>query len=303
MPPPRRRKGKSTKRKRKAIPKGFRHAKRKYDEAEASQRTFVPRFFMRTKEKARVIFLDSEPHTVLEHVIPDGINQRTGKRKFRNITSPKTWDSEADDPLVDAGNKPATVWYFTILDGRQRETRDGKKVRWEKKIIGFKMQAYDILRRRLARIKKRSGGKKGLRFAVFECRRGSSDREPSTGIDWEYIGHHNRAKVAKLAKMGNREATIESIDFDDVLGLLPAKELRGIAKRFEAKMDSGEDDDYEDDDDLDDDDEPSDEIFDDDDEDEDDDEDDDDGDDDDDLEEDEDDDDDNLDDDEDEDDE
>jgi hypothetical protein len=282
MPPPRRRK-KASKRKGKAIPKGFKHASRKFDEAEASQRTFVPRFFMKTKEKARVVFLDAEPHTVLEHVIPDGVNQRTGKRKFRNITSPKTWDNEADDPLVDAGNKPATVWYFTILDGRQRETRDGKKVKWEKKIIGFKMQAYDILRRRLARIKKRSGGKKGLRFAVFECRRGSSDREPSTGIDWEFIGHLPRAKIARMAKMADREATIEPIDFDDVLGLIPAKELRGIAKRFEAKMDSGEDDDYEDDDDLDDDDEPSDEIFDDDDKDKDDD-----GDDDDDLEEDED---------------
>lgn len=262
--PPKRRKKKS--RKGKAIPKGFKHAKRKFDEAEAAQRTFVPRFFMGTKEKTRVIFLDNEPHTILEHVIPDGKSQRTGKRKFRNITSPKTWDNEADDPLVDAGNKPATVWYFTILDGRKRENRDGKQVRWEKKIIGFKMQAYDILRRRLSRIKKRSRGKKGLRFAVFECRRGSSSREPSTGIDWEYIGHYDRAKIAKLAKMADREATIESIDFDDVLGLLPAKELRAIAKRFEAKMDTGDDDDddYEDDDD--DDDEPSDEIFDDDDE-------------------------------------
>ncbi len=219
MPPRRRTKKKTTKRKGKSIPKGFQHAKRKYEEAEANVRTYINRFFMKTKEKTRVIFLDAEPHTVLEHVLPDGMNQRTGKRKFRNITSPKTWDNEAEDPIVDAGNKPATVWYFTILDGRKRENRDGKTIKWEKKIIGFKMQAYDIIRRRLARIKKRSKGKKGLRFAVFECRRGSSDREPSTGIDWEYIGHYDRAKIAKLAKMADREATIEPIDFDDVLGL------------------------------------------------------------------------------------
>lgn len=260
--PPKRGKKKTGKRK---MPRGYRHAEEKFEEAEARRGSFALRFFLKNKEKARVIFLDSEPCTVMEHVIREGKNPRTGKPKYNNYTSPRTWGDDESDPLIDAGNRPATVFYYTVLDGRERKTQDGKKVRWEKKMLGLKAQAYDVVRRRAATIKKRSKGGKSLLYAVFTVTRGSSSREPSTGIDWEYIGHYSRKKILQMVRKYDADATTEGIDFDEVLAVLPEKELKSVAKRFERKIEDDADAEDEYDEDLDDDDdEPSDAIFDDD---------------------------------------
>ena len=106
---------------------------------EVKNRNSFLRFWLKVDESARVTFLDSEGFFVYEHNLK--LNGKYGNYY--------TCRREMDEcPLCDSGLYPSFSAYFTVIDHREFETRDGKKFKNQKRLFAAKGPIIKALAKR-----------------------------------------------------------------------------------------------------------------------------------------------------------
>jgi len=82
--------------------------------------------------------------------------------------------------------------FFTVIDTHEFTDKSGKKRSNEKKLLVAKENVAEKMKRKFLRLNEEG---QGLRGAMFEVFRTSSDKSPSVGEDFEYIKHIDMSAV------------------------------------------------------------------------------------------------------------
>lgn len=214
------------------LPSGYKVASDRFDEQKSHRRDFVPRFYLPNDKTAKVVFLDDKPVVVEEHSVRRTSSK--GNKYWDRAVSPATYGDP--DPLKDAGGRTSTVAYYTIVSlTKYRDSKGNIHVN-EKMLLGLKQQAFDVVKRKRARILERSNREQNLVGAVFEVTRGSDKKEPSTGIDWSYVEHMPRKEILALLRKGAKqgeEVSLDPFDYPTVLAPADLALLKREARRLE----------------------------------------------------------------------
>jgi len=169
----------------------------------------VPRFRLKPNEGARIVFVDSDGFYINEHNL--SINGYFGNY----FTCTKDFTGEC--PICSStrkDKKAVLTGYYTIIDTREFERKDGTKAKNTKLLYPAKSSVIKML----AEKKKQYGTLAGL---VFDVKR-YSEKDPNCGITVEYVG-----KVKSLtAKFG--EGADVSIDYEKVLAVPTDEEYSTI---------------------------------------------------------------------------
>jgi len=133
-------------------------------------RNKVGRFWLKTGEKAKIIFVDDDGFYC-------DIHQFKWRDKWNNFAT--CVKDVKPCPLCDAGLYPTWTAHYTIIDTREFEV-NGKKYKNVKKLFPAKGEVIQII----ADLKEKYGSLVGR---VFEVKRYGA-KEPNTGTHFEYIG-------------------------------------------------------------------------------------------------------------------
>jgi len=126
------------------------------------------RFFMRSGEEKKVIFLTSNPPVIKEHNIK--LNGKWG-----NTFTCLAQMGQAC-PLCDSGDRPSDVGFFSIIDRTEFTDKNGVKRADSVKVFPAKYKVLAQLKKFALKYEK-TGGLVGREFEVSR----SSDKAPSTG--------------------------------------------------------------------------------------------------------------------------
>ena len=149
---------------------GIKEKKRLDKEAELRKEKYVPRFWLKKGEKARVIFLDDEGFYCHVHQLNIGgswDNYITCTNEFKPC------------PLCEDGNRPTFVGHYSIIDLREYTKKDGTVVKYSKRIFPAKSSVIQ----RLYDLKKKYGTLVGRMFEITRY-----DNDPNCGGSVDYIG-------------------------------------------------------------------------------------------------------------------
>ena len=177
----------------------------------------VYRFWMPKGKEQRITFLDGV-------LTKDGM---MGQPVFyeHNLFLNGTWKNwfictrdEEPCPLCMAGNKPAMVSPFTIVDHAEwTSKRDGKVHRNEIRLFIAKAATLKKLERKADKL---GGSLVGVTFEVF---RSEDDKAPSVGDEFEYVDRNELPGVRE--KYG---AHCAPVNYEDAIPYLTAAEMRNL---------------------------------------------------------------------------
>lgn len=159
------------------------------ERADASKSLY--RYWMRPGDSRRITFLDGKLDAdgmldvgyFYEHCVPDG-------GKFANVMctlkndDPSTGRSESC-PICEAGDEPAYVAAFTVLDWEPWEDREGKEHEYRRRLYVPKFKTLKKLQTKATRLAEKEGTD-GLVGVTFDVTR-SSDRSERVGDDFELV--------------------------------------------------------------------------------------------------------------------
>ena len=178
----------------------------------------VGRFFMKEREKGMITFVGKDDGFFLfEH------NLKLNGKWGNFVTCTKDWKP---CPVCEAGHKPTYTAYYTVIDHREFELKNGpkagQKVKNRKLLYPAKGSTMTIL----AELKKTH---KTLIGKTFEVQRLSSE-DPNCGRDFSAKGALNDAQwkaLAAAAKVPMAEYKAD-IDYRKVLKPMTEEELAGM---------------------------------------------------------------------------
>lgn len=197
---------------------GFSTAKKENRNAKKRREAgFVPfRFYVTEGSEARLIVLDKEPFFMYEH----------------NWKGPKGYWDQHCRCIKEIGNCPACqhhnkegyyVMMLTVLDTRPYKNRDGKTVKYSRKLLPIKQGMIP----KYERLYKQKGTFRGMVITV--CRDG--DKEPRTGgsVDLnKWVSEENLKKYRMKNQDGKTILLSEPVDYAKVFAMPTEAELREV---------------------------------------------------------------------------
>lgn len=131
---------------------------------------YAPRFMLKPKESAHVVFVDSNPFFIYEH------NLQIGKRWGNYVTCMK--EIQTCD-TCDSDRKSTYTGYLTVIDRREFINRTtGKKVQNRKVLYPAKGSTID----RIKVLKQKHGDLTGMEFKITRY----TKDDPNCGTDFEF---------------------------------------------------------------------------------------------------------------------
>lgn len=182
----------------------------------------VPRFFLKAKEEAVLIFVDDTGIFINEH------NLKIDGRWGNFVTCTKEFKP---CPVCDGDRRSTYTGYFTVIDTREFEIKSGpnqgKKIKNRKILYPAKGAALAILEE----LKGKYGSLVGRAFKV----RRTSDTDPNCGRDFDHIGKMNVSDLKKLPA-----DAMKPFDYKKILSPLTDKELADMGFGDEGLMGAAE---------------------------------------------------------------
>jgi hypothetical protein len=195
---------------------GFEQAKTEIKKAKKKQEQRQNQAFrvrMEIGEERKVVILDAgEPFFMYEH---------------HYETTPGKWDG-FDRCIRDSGDCPACrklgregyyVMMLTVIDMKPYKDKNGKIVKYSKKLLPVKHAMIPKFQRLYEKLKG------NMRGAVLLLQR-DNDKAPSTGNDHEYLKTYSEAKLKELAVAVKNPDLIKPCDYDKAFPRPTEKELR-----------------------------------------------------------------------------
>lgn len=190
-------------------------AKQALDKAEALSKMLkeksVPRFWLKPDTQADIVFIDDDGFWCEVHTIKQG-------NQFIKATC-----SAGIRPcplcLIDK-NRPAGIVFFTVIDLRPYEKKDGTQVKYSKILL----PARRTLAKQIFEFKEKYGSLRGLRFTLKRY----TDKDASCGIIVGEAHRHpnGKIKIYDLTKLGKDFAI--PYDYEKVLAPLTEEELKAF---------------------------------------------------------------------------
>lgn len=188
---------------------------RKIQEERAAQ--YGPnRFWLKVGSSAKVTFLDTEGFYFHEHDLQ--INGKWGN----HFTCLKDF---SECPLCDAGHRSGYVCAYTIIDHSEYETKNGGKVKNQKKLLIVRPAVINKLSRR------RETLEGNLTHGLFLFTRDSKD-ECRTGEDIEFVKRLDPKDLVKFKPKDSKESDenwLKPFDYMKLFEPKPVEELRKLA--------------------------------------------------------------------------
>jgi len=185
----------------------------KEKEVEGRQKNYVSRFWLPSDKSTHIVFLDDNPPIIEEHQLKINGDWRNWYTCLRMLGE--------TCPLCEAGDKPYTVGFYTVMDMTEWEDSKGKKHQYELKLFPAKFKTLQVLKRLSAK-------RESLAGAMFEVYRSSSDA-PNTGDVFDY--EHKMSKDEILAF--NPEA--KSFDYSEILKPKNVADLMALLKNIASR--------------------------------------------------------------------
>ena len=206
-----------------------------FEGEQASRKDFVQRIYLPVNSKKRVCFISDKPQKLgtvssvaLVHYLRLKSN-KTGKTYNSMVTSPTTLDSDASDPLIDAGSKPKATIHFTVVDLSGWTDKNGvKKGKRTKALLAPKSESGAVL---LANIKVQRKQGKELHGSVYIVQRSTNPMSPNTGDIFMYQKHLSDAKLLEMLRSVDPKATLDEMNISELLAPPSEKELKILAKQ------------------------------------------------------------------------
>lgn len=171
----------------------------------------VARLWLKPGEEAHVIFVDDEPVWCERHVV------KVGDKKFVEFTC-----LSPDEPCpicLKEGKRPLGITYYTVIDLRQYERRDGTLVKHNKVLL----PARRTLAKQIIDFKNKFGSLVGLRAILKRY----SQQDPSCGIIIDFVRDNKGVpKKYNLSALG-KDYTIP-FDYEKVLAPPTKEELKAF---------------------------------------------------------------------------
>ncbi len=191
---------------------GFETAQRKIEEAKSQYGPM--RFWLKQGGSAKVTFLDSEGFYFQEHNLK--INGKWGNY----FTCLKDF---SECPLCESGDRSGYMCAYTIIDHSKYETKQGKVIQNQKKLLVVRPQVMNKLARR------REALEGNLQFGVFRFSRDGA-QECSTGEDIEFVKRLSKADVLKFKPAGGTMSDEEWLAPFDYMTLFAPKSVDELRK-------------------------------------------------------------------------
>lgn len=193
---------------------GYEEAKRKQEEA---KNAYGPmRFWLKPGTSAKVTFLDTEGFYFSEH------NLKVDGKWGNYYTCMKDF---SECPLCDMGDRPSYVCAYTIIDHSEFETKQGKKIKNQKRLLVVKPAVMNKLARR------RETLEGNLQYGLFLFSRDGA-QECSTGEDIEFIKRLSRDDLLRFKPTDSKQSDDEFLapfDYRKLFAPKPVDELRKIS--------------------------------------------------------------------------
>jgi len=208
-------------------------------EAREKRRSIPWRFFLKTGQSSRIIFLDDftreravelpSGEVVQRVLVPFAFNEH-------NLTIDGDWKNwltclaRTDPPclICNAGHYKYYIGMYTILS----EWLDKDDVaHWSKRLYAAKLDGIERVRKEQAKIERKTGDKQ-LQFALFEVSR-LSDRSVVTGDDFDFDKRMTRADVEALLPtpaQGQEPLTLDPYPYEEMFAPWPRKKLEELLK-------------------------------------------------------------------------
>ncbi len=181
----------------------------------------IRRFYLKRGESADVIFLDDEAFIIREHCI--WVEDDFGNHRAVYFTCCR--DVEDKCPLCEAGNKPYNIGYFTVIDERTYNDKNGNAIKRGKVLYGGKVTILEKLKNK----KKIRGSFVNRRAVIF---RSDSPNSPTSGDDIEFMEQVETKEVPF-----DYVKELEPLSYDKLLA--EYKNLKLSSKVVVKKADSG----------------------------------------------------------------
>ena len=212
--------------------RGWAASRQAIEEQKAAAKNNAFDFYLKNGAGADIIFLDDDPIIAKKHTIP------AGAKRYLNFLC-----LGEGCPGCEAGNRPATVGFFTVLllthvpavdepkwdsehdwdlieDADEIRTKDGNLIKNPVRLLTAKQGTLGILDRQFDK----RDGLVGARFQVF---RTHDSKSPNVGDQWDFDTKYTEEQIAIL------NPNAEPLDYDKALPILSADEisrqLNGVA--------------------------------------------------------------------------
>jgi len=178
----------------------------------------IQRFYLKGDTSAKITFLDNPAFFFHEH------NLNMNGKWFNYFTCIKDFDT---CPICESGDSAGYVLAATVIDHSTWKDDQGEQQGHRKRLFIAKGKARQLILRRIE-----SQGKDGepgdLTGCVFECARGSSPTECSTGEDIQFLA--KLPNLSSLLKYAPKDAKdyLEPIDYAKLLAPMTPKKLREV---------------------------------------------------------------------------
>lgn len=189
--------------------------------ADAERKTrYAPfRFYLKEGEVTRLTFLDGillpngllNQTSVYEHMIARG----PGQKGFDNYSCTK---EQEQCPICEEGDFSNLNNFFTVLDHRPYENKDGKTVPYQKRLYACRGDT-------IKRLQAKATMYGGLVGVTFEVRR-IGKTSPGVGSDYDYVSKDSIADIASY--FGVKIEEFAPKDYEKEITYLTADELRKI---------------------------------------------------------------------------
>lgn len=181
-----------------------------YSPSVREEKPRVYRFWLERDSSKEVIFLDDEnevpnayEHRVL--TVGGGVDFVLCMKNFGDVSC----------PLCESGNKRYFVYYLTVIDVDGYVTRDGRTIRYVKRVMPLKKKAAEALRKQLELWKKRYPNLTLKNLRVVVSRLGLRDA-PATGDRFELVKPMTQEEMNELVEKGY-VSDLDPVDIEDVV--------------------------------------------------------------------------------------
>ena len=143
------------------------------------------RYWMKSGTSNKIVFITEEPQVVLwEHQIKLGKEYRNWCTCLRHLSVQCPLCEIADQRV-----KLSKAGVFTIIDRSEYEIKKGDRagevVKDTKRLLMAKQSTWELIGRRAKKLKEKGFGLRGAEFTVT---RGTTEKSPSVGDDFEFEG-------------------------------------------------------------------------------------------------------------------
>jgi len=192
---------------------GYEHAKKIQEEQQAA---YGPtRFWLKPGNSAKLTFLDTEGFYFHEH------NLQISGKWGNHYTCLRDF---SECPLCDSGDRSGYVCAYTVIDHSEYETKSGKKIKNQKRLLVVKPAVMNKLARR------RESLEGDMTYGLFLFSRDGA-QECSTGEDIEFLKRLSKADVLKFKPSDSKLTDAEWLSPFDYMELFKPKsvdELRRV---------------------------------------------------------------------------